>query len=197
MRTFRISIDRRSLAGLPSFTIMRTARTQLFQLIRHWRPLALVLALLLGAQAPALFAKPQHDAMPKGQRHESRREIDQLEQAWRNAILKADTAAMSSLLSDDYIAITPSGTLQTKEEALASLRSGATRITSLEISDRRVRFYGTTALVTSKAEVSGSNAAGNISGPYRYTRVYVRNAQGKWKIVSFEASRVREQDEQK
>ncbi len=31
-----------------------------------------------------------------------------------------------------------------------------------------------------------------MTGNYRYTRVYVRNAQGDWKIVSFEASRVRE-----
>jgi ketosteroid isomerase-like protein len=33
---------------------------------------------------------------------------------------------------------------------------------------------------------------GQLAGDYRYTRVYVRNAQGVWKIVSFEASRVRE-----
>ncbi len=133
--------------------------------------------------------------MPKGQRHESRHEIDQLEELWRNAMLKADSNAMSSLLDDGYMAITPSGTLQSKDEALVNLRSGATRITALEISDRKVRFYGTTALVTSRAEVSGTNADGPISGSYRYTHVYVRNAQGKWKIVSFEASRIREPGE--
>jgi ketosteroid isomerase-like protein len=156
-----------------------------------------MLLLALGVSAPMIFAAPQKGAMPKGQRHESRREIDQLEEAWRNAVLKADITAMNSLLADDYMAITPNGTLQTKEEALANLRSGATHIASLEVSDRRVRFYGTTALVTSQAEVSGKNANGDFSGTFRYTRVYVRNAQGKWKVVSFEASRVREPGERK
>jgi hypothetical protein len=30
-----------------------------------------------------------------------------------------------------------------------------------------------------------------MSGSYRYTRVYVRDKQGTWKAVSFEASRIR------
>jgi ketosteroid isomerase-like protein len=60
-----------------------------------------------------------------------------------------------------------------------------------------VRFYGTTALVTSRADVSGTNTGGDFSGSFRYTRVYVRNAEGKWKVVSFEASRIREPGERK
>jgi ketosteroid isomerase-like protein len=75
---------------------------------------------------------------------------------------------------------------------LASLRSGAIHFTSIEITERKVRFYGTIAQVISRAEVSATIAGEDISGSYRYTRVYVRDAQGKWKIVSFEASRIRE-----
>jgi len=52
-----------------------------------------------------------------------------------------------------------------------------------------------TALVTSLAEVRGSSADGDFSGRYRYTRVYVRDARGAWKIVSFEASRIRDNGE--
>jgi ketosteroid isomerase-like protein len=95
------------------------------------------------------------------------------------------------------MAITAYGTLQTKEQALANLRSGRMHFTSLDVSDRKVRFYGKTALVTSLAEVQGTTAEGDISGSYRYTRVYVRDAQGEWKIVSFEASRIRDPGEHK
>ena len=133
--------------------------------------------------------------MPKVQKHESRHEIDQLEETWREALLKSNTAAMQNLLADDYLAITASGTLQTKDQTLASLRSGRMHLTTLEISDRKVRFYGTTALVTSLAAVQGTTEDGELSGSYRYTRVYVRNAQGAWKIVSFEASRIHEPGE--
>lgn len=158
--------------------------------------LALVLLSALGALSLTVYAAPK-SGMPRGQRHECRREIEQLEDSWRVAMLKGDAATMDSLLAADYLAITPNGTMQSREETLANLRSGVFRITSLDVSDRKVRIYGKTALVTSKTEVSGTAAAGDISGSYRYTRVYVRDAQGKWKIVSFEANRIREPGERK
>lgn len=163
-------------------------------------PIPALVALVLAACATPLYCgmpKAQSGGMPRAQKHESRHEIDQLEEAWRNAVLKADTAAMDSLLADDYMAITSSGTLQSKEQTLDNLRSGATHFTAIEFSDRKVRFYGTTALVTSRAEVSGTTAEGKISGSYRYTRVYVRDERGNWKIVSFEASPIREMGERK
>ena len=128
--------------------------------------------------------------LPRAQKHEFRHEIDQLEDTWRTAILKGDTNTIGPLLADDYMAITPSGTLQTKEESLASIRSGSYHFSSLDISDRKVRFYGDTAVVTSLADVQATTPGGNVKGAYRYTRVYVRDAQGAWKIVSFEASRI-------
>jgi ketosteroid isomerase-like protein len=132
-------------------------------------------------------AKP---GMPRAERHESKHEIDQLEQNWRDAIMHRNAQAMDALLSDDYIAITANGMLQSKEQTLANLRSGVLRIEAIDFSDRKVRFYGQTALVTSKAEVKGNRGEGEISGSYRYTRVYVKDAKGVWKIVSFEASRI-------
>jgi len=136
------------------------------------------------------LALPLH-AMPRSERHEIRHEIDHLEDHWRDAILSRNIAAMDALLAADYMAITANGTIESKEESLANLRSGAVRITSLEVTDRKVRFYGATALVTSRAEVTGTTPEGPLKGAYRYTRVYVRDANGIWRIVSFEASRIR------
>jgi ketosteroid isomerase-like protein len=135
--------------------------------------------------------------MPRAERHESKHEIDQLEQNWRDAIMHRNVQAMDGLLADDYVAITANGMLQSKEQTLANLKSGVLHFDTLELSDRKVRFYGQTALVTSKAEVRGNRADGEISGSYRYTRVYVRDATGAWKIVSFEASRIRDLGEKK
>lgn len=158
--------------------------------IRIHRLIALA-AMLVPALVLAAWVVPLHAGIPGTQKHERRHEIDQLEEVWRDAVLKGNTAAMDSLLADDYMAITASGTLQTKEQALDNLRTGRTRITALEISDRKVRFYGTTAVVTSLANVKGTSIDGDFSGSYRYTRVYVRDAHAEWKIVSFEASRIR------
>lgn len=155
---------------------------------------ATLLIFLLLAAGVAQPAKP---GMPRSERHESKHEIDQLEQNWRDAILHRNVPAMDALLADDYIAITSNGTLQSKDQALANLKTGALHFSSIDFSDRKVRFYGQTALVTSRAEVKGTTAEGDLTGSYRYTRVYVRDAKGEWKIVSFEASRIRDAEERK
>ena len=147
--------------------------------------------LLVFFSLTAWAAQPR-PGMPRAERHESKHEIDQLELAWRDAIIRRNVPAMEALLSDDYIAITSNGTLQSKDQTLANLKSGIVHFNAIDFSDRKVRFYGKTALVTSRAEVKGSTGEGDISGSYRYTRVYVRDVKGSWKVVSFEASRIRE-----
>ncbi len=147
------------------------------------------------AAAAALLACaiPHSAAMPLAQKHESRHEIDQLEDVWRKALLGSDTKAMDALLAEDYIGISADGTIENKDQTLARLRSRVIHVTYLTISERKVRFYEKTAVVTSLATVEGTNGEGkDVSGSYRYTLVYIRNDQGDWKIVSFEASRIRE-----
>lgn len=158
--------------------------------------LSCVLAVASLCAVVATAAQPS-PGMPRAQRHESRHEIDQLEQNWRDAILHRNASVMDALLADDYVAITSNGTLQSKEQTLANLRNGALHFASIDFSDRKVRFYGQTALVTSRAEIKGTTADGEISGSYRYTRVYVKDEKGNWKIVSFEASRIRDPEDHK
>ena len=78
-------------------------------------------------------------------------------------------------------------------QELAQRRAGTVRITKLDLSDVHIRIYGDTAVVTSVADLVGTNGASDISGEYRYTRVYTRRL-GHWKIVSFEASRMHDVD---
>ena len=153
--------------------------------------------LLLACFAELGLAAATHHAVPRAQRHEYRHEIDQMEDAWRTAMLKGNSTALEALLADDYTAITARGAIQTKGQAIDNLRTGAFQLTSLSISDRKVRIYGSTAVVTSLAELTGNRNDEELSGRYRYTRVYVRNQMGQWKIVSFEASRIQESNENK
>jgi ketosteroid isomerase-like protein len=147
--------------------------------------------LSVGLVILAVFAVAPMWAMPHSDRHEVRHQIENLEKAWCNAVLHANVTAMDGLLADDYMAITPNGVLQSREQALANLRSGTVHISSIDLSDRKIRLYGKTALVTSRAEVAGTSPDGDLSGSYRYTRVYVMDAHGVWHIVSFEANKIR------
>ena len=147
---------------------------------------------LLLMMAGVAQSKPNKPGMPRSERHESRQEILQLEKQWKDAVIAHNVPAMDNLLADDYIGITPNGTLESKGQTLESMKNGAIHFTSISASDRKVRFYGKTAVVTSKADVAGDLEGGKANGNYRYTRVYVQDPKGAWKIVSFEASRIRE-----
>ncbi len=100
-----------------------------------------------------------------------------------------NVSMVDKLLADDYLGISANGTLETKADELSRRRSGSLHISELDLSDIKVRIYGDTAVVTSKADLVGRSGDRDISGRYRYTRVY-SNRAGQWRIVSFEASKV-------
>ncbi len=124
------------------------------------------------------------------------KEIEGLELDWRQAQLTNNISEVDRLLADDYLGISANGTLETKADELTRRRSGSLHITQLDLSDIKVRIYGDTAVVTSKADLVGKNGDRDISGRYRYTRVY-SNRMGQWRIVSFEASRISGPDQGK
>ena len=148
------------------------------------RVMAALLLLVLGHSAWAL---------PHRENKAIHKEIEALEQQWRQAIITNNVGEMDHLLADDYVGISSNGTIENKSQALAQRRAGTVRISKLDISDIHVRVYGDTAVVTSQADLVGTNGASDISGEYRYTRVYNRRL-GQWKIVSFEASRMHDAD---
>ena len=149
--------------------------------------------LILFAVALCLvFANPAW-AMPRHESHAIHKQIEALEMQWRNAEIDNNVSQMDHLLADDYIGISANGTVETKAQALAQRRAGTVRIQSLNLSDLKVRVFGDTAVVTSQAQLTGVNGQSDISGDYRYTRVYNKRL-GQWKIVSFEASRMHDVD---
>lgn len=172
--------------------ISRSISRRIFSHLRWLQGIVALLVLAVCAQ-PVIAGppkQPKQTKQTKQAKHDGRHQIDQLEEVWRIAVLKSDTNAMTNLLADDFMAITAHGTLQTKDQLLANMRSGRVHLTSLDVSDRKVRFYGKTAVVTSVAHIDGTDPDGDLMGDFRYTRVYVKNQQGEWKIVSFEASRI-------
>jgi ketosteroid isomerase-like protein len=148
----------------------------------------LTVAVLLGVVAchPVAAFAVHHDR-PKRVRKEA---VEALEEQWRRAQLAGDVAAMDRLLSDDFVGITAFG-VTTKAQQLARVRDRAITLTQLDLSDIKVKLIGPiVAVVTSRAEMKGTNNGVPISGTFRYTRVYQRLTSGAWKITSFEATRM-------
>ena len=148
----------------------------------------LLTAVAISACTPAFCAawnQPLHE-----KKHDAKRQVEALEEQWRQAQLAGDVGAMDKLLSDDYIGITMTGQVNTKSQQLDRMRMHKVALTKLDLGDRQVKLIGSIAIVTSRAEVEGTNEGTPVKGTYRYTRVYQRLPAGGWKITSFEATRV-------
>jgi len=146
--------------------------------------LALLSALpLLAAQHVALHPRT---AMDFGDQ-QTIKEIIDMERLAKDASLHRDADFSQRTLADDYVAITPLGQVTTKQETVSARKSGQLRYDTINVSDMVVRVYGDTAVVTARADVKGHQLGEDFSGPYRYTRVWIRRA-GHWQTVSYQAT---------
>jgi ketosteroid isomerase-like protein len=151
-------------------------------------PAVMLAAMVLGWPAATAFAghmQPLHE-----KKHDAKRQVEALEEQWRQAQLTGDVATMDKLLSDDYIGISMTGQVNTKIQLLDRMRMHKFVLTKLLLGEMQVKLIGSIAIVTSRAEVEGTNDGVAVQGTFRYTRVYQRLPSGVWKITSFEATRV-------
>lgn len=99
----------------------------------------------------------------------------------------ATPSSRNTPLAEDYVAIAPLRQVTTKKDRVSARKSGQLRYDTIDVTDMVVRLYGNTAIVTARADVKGHQLGEDFSGPYRYTRVWVRRF-GRWQAVSYQAT---------
>jgi ketosteroid isomerase-like protein len=107
----------------------------------------------------------------------------QMERDVTAAILKRDVAALAPAFADDFVFTGPDGMMQTKAQLLADIKSGDLALESSELSDMKVRAYGTAAVVTYATTDKGNYKGTDIGGRYRWTDTFVRRGE-KWQLVA-------------
>ena len=146
----------------------------------------LMTAVGMGLPVPSVCA----DQGLHERKHDAKKQVEALEEEWRAAQLAGDISTMDRLLSDDYIGISMTGQVNTKAQQLERIRERKLVLKRLDLGETQVKLVGAIAIVTSRAEVEGTNDGTPVIGTFRYTRVYQRLPTGVWKITSFEATRV-------
>ena len=146
-------------------------------------PLLLLALPAFSAQRVSIRPKPSADSGDQ----ETIREILEMERQAKEASLHRDAEFSQRSLADDYVAITPLGQVTTKQDTVSARKSGQLKYEAINVTDMVVRIYGDTAVVTARADVKGHQMGEDFSGPYRYTRVWVRRT-GHWQAVSYQAT---------
>ena len=111
--------------------------------------------------------------------------IRALESQRAQALLKADTVALSQLVADDFVEISRLGTLRTKADNMREIASGTLRLTSVRYDSLSVRIYGDVAVLQGIADNTGTFQGFPFTGKIRYTRVFVRRV-GRWRAVAMQ-----------
>ncbi len=116
-------------------------------------------------------------------------ELIKLENSWNDAIVKHDWAFLDQILADDYTFTEPDGSVVTKAQFLAGMKSGE-RVISFAVADElKVRVYGDAAVVMGCNTEKGQNKGKDTSGQYQWTDTWVKLA-GCWQCVAGHGSRI-------
>ncbi|HEX8246865.1 MAG TPA: nuclear transport factor 2 family protein [Pyrinomonadaceae bacterium] len=119
--------------------------------------------------------------------NEIEREIRRLERELIEAVLRRDSAFLNRLLADEASIITPFGDLLGKDMMINFDEKLVNE--SIVTDEIAVRIYDRTAVVTGRATIKSRYEDLDLSGRYRFTRVYLKQEED-WRIVAYQATRI-------
>jgi len=109
--------------------------------------------------------------------------------AWKQAMMKKDGAALQKLLHDEITYSHSNGRLQTKAEVIQATTTGKTAIEAMDFSDVTVHVFGNTALI--RANVEMRNATDGKSQTFHINVLHVwQKGPGGWQMIARQATQV-------
>ncbi len=108
-----------------------------------------------------------------------------VEAARGQALLAADTVALSRMVAPDFTEVSRLGTLRTRADNIRDIASGQLKLTSVRYDSLTVRIYGDVAVLQGIADNTGTFHGFPFTGKIRYTRVFVRR-DGRWQAVTMQ-----------
>jgi uncharacterized protein (TIGR02246 family) len=106
-----------------------------------------------------------------------------LENKWVDALQKADTATLDSILSETYVDTDDQGQRSDKQGIFSVLKSGDLKFESVRVSDMRVYAYGPAAVVTGTGVQRGTFKGDPITTRIVFTDTFIKQ-NGNWRAVS-------------
>lgn len=120
-------------------------------------------------------------------------DIELLTQAEKNlarAHLSMDIDVIDNLLHKDYVIVQPGGKLETKEDVLASYKSGNRHWKSAEVSELDMKLYVNVARVVGIWRASGMNNGESFNYQARFISIWIKE-ESNWKNISYSSSEIK------
>jgi Rieske Fe-S protein len=117
--------------------------------------------------------------------------LKQLEHEWVDAQKAADIEKLGQIIADDWAGLGADGAKSTKKQFLENVKSGASKVESIELGPMDVKMIGTTVAVVQGTDTEKSSMKGkDTSGKWAWSDVFVKR-NGKWQAVRSQAAMIK------
>ena len=140
----------------------------------------IIVGVLLGIAGVGLAASA-------ADRQDDQKTLAALDADYQKAVEQNDTKTMARILADDFVLVEGDGTVSTKAELLKDAASGETKYEHQVDSERTIRIWGDTAVVTAKLWAKGLEDGKQVDYYVWFSDTYIRKPAG-WSYVFGQAS---------
>ncbi len=138
-------------------------------------PLVALLAIL------ALHANPSHTV---------EQELIEIDDEWRQAYVRGDTAALERIEHPGFVYTDSAGAVTGKAEDIAALKSGAFKLRYCRGENVKVHMFGDTAVITGHEIQQGISGGRDVSGKFAYTATFIRRS-GRWQAAAIQFAKLK------
>jgi ketosteroid isomerase-like protein len=126
-------------------------------------------------------------AVSAADRQDDRKTLTKLDADYQKAVEQNDTKTMARILADEFVLVEGDGTIATKADLLNDATSGSTKYEHQVDSERTIRIWGDTAVVTAKLWAKGLEDGKQVDYYMWFSDTYIRTPAG-WSYVFGQAS---------
>lgn len=149
----------------------------------------------LKRESPTASNQPTIQPQNEQALSQAEREVRKLEREWLDAYEKRDAEIMNRILSDDFKLTFSNGSVQTKVDILAQLKSAqdsAQPSPKFSTEDVQSRVEGDTVILTGRFIQTMERDGQTRTMQMRYTDTYAKR-QGHWQVVASQLTRIQPQ----
>jgi ketosteroid isomerase-like protein len=107
------------------------------------------------------------------------------EDAFFDALTAGDARRLEPLLDDRFLIVdVMSGAVADRTAIVGALDERILEFERIDVVERAVREYGDTAIVVGRTQMAGRFAGAAFAAASRYTHVFVRGADARWRLAS-------------
>ena len=126
-------------------------------------------------------------ARARAEPKDERSTVAELDTEYQAAVGRNDADAMDRILADDFVLISSTGRVVSKSDLLEEARSGRYVYERQNDTDRTVRVWGDTAVVTALLWAKGTESGAPFAYRVWFSDTYAR-VDGRWRYVVGHAS---------